>query len=142
MTEKLGIPFPLLSDPDGRGAIWEFGLWDENGSIARPATIAVAPDGLEIGRFEGSDYADRPVEEEILERVRNLGLRPRELRSGVHPHVEPAAGEEAYPRYALPIYFRAVRWSARAIYDRTGLDDARRIAEMGDRYYDAVTEER
>jgi hypothetical protein len=138
LTEKLGIPFPLLSDPDGAAAIWPFGVWDADGSMARPATIALQPGGLEIARFEGTDYADRPVEEELLDRVRELGLRPRELRSGRHPFVEPQPSETAFPRESLPAYFRAVRSAARAIYARTGAEEARLLAELGGRYYDAV----
>ncbi len=50
MAEKLALPFPILSDPDGERAIKPCDVWDESGKMATPAIIVLAPDGQEIYR--------------------------------------------------------------------------------------------
>ncbi len=40
MTEKLLLPFPLLSDEEGK-VIKEYGVWDEKGEISRTALFVV-----------------------------------------------------------------------------------------------------
>ncbi len=135
LTEKLGLPFALLSDPDGTGAIRQFGVWHEAESVSRIAAVALAPDWLEVFHFEGADYADRPVTADILEPVRALGLIPREPREGVHPHVQPEPSGRAMAPWELALYLRGVSSSSRAIYERNGDEDAGRVWRMADRYY-------
>lgn len=66
MIEKLLLPFTLLSDPDGDRAIRAYGLWDEKGRISVPSIIAVGTDGIVRWFYKGSDFADRPPDEELL----------------------------------------------------------------------------
>ena len=40
MVEKLGLPFGLLSDPGGEGAIKPYGVWDEGNPFARTAVVS------------------------------------------------------------------------------------------------------
>jgi hypothetical protein len=140
MTEKLELPFPLLSDPDGEGAIRPYGLWDEAGSISRVGTLLLAPDGREVFRHAGVDYADRATEEEILDAVRTLGLAPREPVSGVHAHAAPEPSDEAETRHELAVYMRGVRSSSKVLYQRTADEDARRVWVMAQRYFAALSE--
>ena len=66
MVDKLLLPFPLLSDPDGQ-VIKAWGVWtDGEGGIARPAIFAVRPDGTVTWSYVGNDYADRPTDEELF----------------------------------------------------------------------------
>ena len=66
MVEKLLLPFPLLSDPDGT-VIKEFGVWtDGEGGIAKPAIFAIHTDGSIAWSYVGADYADRPTDDELF----------------------------------------------------------------------------
>jgi peroxiredoxin len=66
MVEKLLLPFPLLSDPDGQ-VIRSWDVWsDGEGGLARPAVFLVRPDGSLAHSYVGSDYADRPDDEDLF----------------------------------------------------------------------------
>jgi peroxiredoxin len=66
MVEKLILPFPLLSDPEGR-VIKEWGVWnDGEGGIAKPSVFLVRPDMSISYSYVGRDFADRPPDEDIL----------------------------------------------------------------------------
>ena len=70
MVEKLLLPFPLLSDPDGR-VIKEWGVWsDGDGGIAKPSIFAIRSDGSLAWRYIGRDYADRPTDDELSDSIR------------------------------------------------------------------------
>src|SRR5436189_5503800 len=66
MVEKLLLPFHLLSDPEGR-VIKEWSVWtDAGGGIARPAILAIRPDGTMGWRYVGRDLSDRPTDDEVV----------------------------------------------------------------------------
>jgi peroxiredoxin Q/BCP len=70
MVEKLLLPFPLLSDPDGY-VIRKYGVWtDAEGGIARPAIFAVRKDSSIAWQYVGSDFADRPTDDELFSSLR------------------------------------------------------------------------
>ncbi len=70
MVEKLLLPFPLLSDPEGT-VIRQWGVWtDGEGGIAKPSIFAVRQDGSIAWRYVGTDYADRPTDEQLFESLR------------------------------------------------------------------------
>lgn len=115
MVEKVSLPFPLLSDPDRGLMIEPMGVADPNDAraIARPAMILVGTDGSEHWRFVSRDYADRLPNDEVLERVRALGL-PGTGQSA--PEIGPAgAGERAMPFDGLFHYLRGARFAAQAM---------------------------
>jgi peroxiredoxin Q/BCP len=67
MVDKLLLPFPLLSDPEGR-VIKDWGVWtDAGGGIARPSIFAIRMDGSIAWRYVGRDFADRPNDEQLFE---------------------------------------------------------------------------
>jgi peroxiredoxin len=69
MVDKLLLPFPLLSDPDGR-VIKEWDAWnDDDGGIAKPAIFAVRRDGSIGWRYVGRDFADRPTDDELFKEM-------------------------------------------------------------------------
>ncbi len=72
MIEKLGLPFPLLSDPESR-VIREWGVLNEREqSIAVPSLFLVAPDlGIRFS-YIGEDFTDRPTDEELWAGARDL----------------------------------------------------------------------
>ncbi len=70
MVDKLLLPFPLLSDPDGR-VIKAWGVWtDGEGGIARPSIFAVRKDGSIAWEYVGGDYADRPSDNDLFNSLR------------------------------------------------------------------------
>lgn len=73
MVDKLLLPFPLLSDPEGR-VIREYGVWtDADGGIARPSIFAIRRDGAIGWRYVGRDFADRPTDDELFQSLRGGG---------------------------------------------------------------------
>jgi peroxiredoxin len=70
MVDKLLLPFPLLSDPDGR-VIMEYGVRsDDEGGIAKPSIFAVRQDSSIAWTYVGQDYADRPTDDELFNSLR------------------------------------------------------------------------
>ncbi len=66
MVDKLLLPFPLLSDPEGR-VIKEWGVWtDGEGGIAKPSIFAIKSGGSIAWEYVGGDYADRPTDDELF----------------------------------------------------------------------------
>jgi len=70
MVDKLLLPFPLLSDPEGR-VIRDWGVWnDADGGLAKPAIFAIRRDGSVGWSFTASDFADRPTDDELFNSLR------------------------------------------------------------------------
>ena len=69
MVEKLLLPFPLLSDPEGR-VIKEWEVWADSESIARPSIFAVHKDATIGWQYIGTDYGDRPTDDELFSSLR------------------------------------------------------------------------
>ncbi len=66
MVDKLLLPFPLLSDPEGE-VIRRYGVWNEGeGGIAKPSVFMVQPDRSMTFSYVGEDFADRPTDEELF----------------------------------------------------------------------------
>ncbi len=76
MAEKLALPFPILSDPDGTGGIKPLGVWDGEGRMAKPAILVFAPDGREAYRYVGVDFMDRPGDDEVVAAASDLEFDP------------------------------------------------------------------
>ena len=70
MVEKLLLPFPLLSDPEGH-VIKQWEVWtDTDGGIAKPSIFAIRRDGSISWAYVGRDFADRPTDEELFNSIR------------------------------------------------------------------------
>lgn len=72
MIEKLLLPFSLLSDEDGAVAR-SFGVWDEEGQIARPAIFVIDAAGVVRYAYVGQDFADRPGDDEVFAALESAG---------------------------------------------------------------------
>ena len=69
MIDKLLLPFPILSDPEAR-VIREWEVWNpHDGGVAKPSLFLVRPDLTIAYSYVGTDFADRPTDEEIWEAV-------------------------------------------------------------------------
>ena len=114
MVGKLLLPFPLLSDPRG-DLIKRYGLWDEREGVAAPSILVVDRSGEICYLYTGSDFADRPGDDELfaaldgldakIERITGgseLRVTAEEARESVRPDKEPITLEE------LLIYYRGV----------------------------------
>jgi AhpC/TSA family len=140
MIAKLHLPFPLLSDPDGKDLLRTLDAYDpdERGGIGRPGLFLVAPDGHLAIRQVGRDFADRITEDELLEQARSLGLHATDqppLTPG-----RPVPGPNAMPVDAMLPYCRGARFAAKAMgmrHPAARADADRYVAQM-DRYRDAV----
>lgn len=113
MAETLALPFPLLSDPDGTRAIQPYGAWHEGKGIARPAVIVTTPGGDEALHQVGEDFADRPDEDELVERISRLGLPP--VRQTPPPRGHPDPGQNAVDPRSLTPYFRGAKMAVTAL---------------------------
>jgi peroxiredoxin len=69
MVEKLHWPVSLLSDPEGEMARF-YGVWDEQGQIARPALFVLDGEGVVRYAYVGEDFADRPGDGPVFEALR------------------------------------------------------------------------
>ncbi len=82
MVQKLVLPFPLLSDP--QGALSQcFGLWNADERIAVPAIALVDQAGSIVYLYAGQDFADRPGDAAIFEAIDRL------KRGGTYPDEAP-----------------------------------------------------
>jgi hypothetical protein len=140
MIDKLGLPFPLLSDPDRSGAIEPYGLADATDprNVARPAVVIVGTDGEEKFRQPSRDFADRPPDDDILDNLRSLGLPVADQEA-------PALGPTQPGPYAMPLeqmlpYFRGGRFAVVALSRRhpETKHEADRYVEQLDGYVEAV----
>ena len=138
MAAKLALPFPVLSDPDGAGAIRPSGVWDDAGTMALPAILVVAPDGTEAYRYTGADFMDRPDDGDVLGALGALDLAPIQAPTGTVPHLPPAPGPRAVPLADLGVYMRGVRFAMQAMAERArdpwDKREAGRSARMAERY--------
>ncbi len=129
MIEKLGLPFPLLSDPDRSGAIAPYAVADEKDerNIARPATVFIGPDGTELHRVVSRDFADRAFADEIVATARSMGLPPTTQEPPQLGPAEPGPGSMKLEQ--MVPYYRGARFAAVAMGRR--FPEAR---EEADRY--------
>jgi len=76
LVGKLQLPFPMLSDPEGELARL-FGLWDADEGVALPSIVVVDQSAEVRYLYRGTDFADRPTDDEIfsgLQGVENVGI--------------------------------------------------------------------
>jgi peroxiredoxin len=65
MTDKLGLGFPILSDPKAE-AIRAFGVFDEDTEIAWPSIFVVGKDGTVLQRWLADTYSQRVATDDVL----------------------------------------------------------------------------
>jgi peroxiredoxin len=69
MVEKLLLPFQILSDPEAR-VIRAYDVWNPgDGGVAKPALFLVRPDSSVAFEYVGTDFADRPDDDELFAAV-------------------------------------------------------------------------
>lgn len=140
MVEKLNLPYPMLSDPDRSLAIGPYDLMNraDPRNLAIPATIVIDPEGVEVLRLVSRDYADRPLEDEALTVLHELGLDP--VSPLVNNQGTPEPGPRGMPFGDLRTYFRGAKFGAKAMGIRSGAAEAAtEFGELMDHYMEDVT---
>ncbi|MEO0492074.1 MAG: hypothetical protein AAF081_01510 [Actinomycetota bacterium] len=77
MAQRWGFTHTrFVSDPGGESILQPLGLFDpeERGGIALPGMVISSPDGEEIYRYQGRDFADRTNDDDLFERLDGLDL--------------------------------------------------------------------
>lgn len=133
MAERWGSTHTrFVADPGGDEYLRPLDLFDpeDRGGIALPGMLLIDPEGREVYRYQGRDFADRTHDEDLWDALDALQLPSVQPDPWV-PEVEPASAPTgAFPRDHLAPYFRGNMFGAIAIQGRVGDDDhARRIAK-------------
>lgn len=121
----------MVSDPGGETYLKPLGLFDPNerGGIALPGMVIVDPDGNEIYRYQGRDFADRTNDDDLFEALDALQLDPIEPE----PWVPEASVPDDLKGYFGPdffgVYFRGNMFAAAAIGGRLENPEAKAIAD-------------
>lgn len=71
LAERLGVTFPLLSDPEAR-VIAAYGVQMEGQVLAVPATFVVRPDRTIAWQYVGDTVPDRPPVDVVREEIERL----------------------------------------------------------------------
>lgn len=119
-----------VGDPDRSRIIEPLDLADpdDDRAIARPAMLVIDPDGNEVYRYVGRDFADRTTDDEVYAALESLGLDPIEAPvGGPIGDVPDDLGRFFAPASLVP-YFKGNRFAAVAIGGRTDDEAFRAIA--------------
>ena len=128
-----------VSDPGGERILRPLDLFDpdERDGIALPAMVVFDPDGEEVFRYSGRDFADRTHDEDVFEALEGLGLDRIDPPEGGPDGGDPEQRGAFAPAWLVP-YFKGNRFGALAIRSRAEGDEARRLADEHRRMCDAV----
>ena len=124
MAERWGFTHTtFMSDPGGEHILRPLGLFDadERGGVALPGMVIVDPDGNEVYRYQGRDFADRTNDDDIWATLDAMALTAIDPPPWT-PTVEVPDDLRGYFRPAdFGAYFRGNMFGAIAIGGR--LDD-------------------
>ncbi len=132
MAERWGFTHTtFVSDPGGERYLQPLELFDpeERAGIALPGMVIVDPDGHEVYRYQGRDFADRTNDDDIWATLDTLALAP------VDPPPWSSAVEvpDDLRGYFRPTdfaaYFRGNMFGAVAIGRRVHDDESRALAK-------------
>lgn len=71
LSEKLKLPFPILSDVDHK-VIDAYDLYNQEGKISKPATYVIDSKGIVRWVFFDENYKIRPLDDVIIEQLTKL----------------------------------------------------------------------
>ncbi len=131
MFDRWPTPHVLyVSDPGGEQYLQPLGLFDpeERGGIALPGMLVIDPDGSEVYRYQGRDFADRTTDDEVFAALEELGLSAIEAPAGGPLGEVQDDLEGFFAPSRLSAYFAGNRFAAIAIGGRLADKEARAIA--------------
>lgn len=119
-----------VSDPDRNMLLTPLDLVDPNDEreIALPAMIVIDPDGNEVYRYVGRDFADRTTDEEVYAALEALELGPIDPPPGGPVADVPDDLKRYFAPSMLVPYFRGNRFAAAAIGGRSDDEKFKAIA--------------
>ena len=132
MAQRWGLSHTrMVSDPGGETYLKPLGLFDpdQRGGIALPGMVIVAPDGEEVYRYRGRDFADRTNDDDLWMAVDALQLSPIDPPPWVPEREAPAELRGYFRPQDFPLYFRGNMYGAIAIAGRLDTLDAKAIAD-------------
>ena len=154
MVDKLLLPFPLLSDPEGV-VMQQYDVRDPKAGIAIPAIVVVDVTGTIRYLYKGRDFADRRGDKPMFEALDAAshaeGGPPGETESRVTAAEaeRPESERNAVSLEVLSPYYRGVYFATVAINGRLaalgsgyrdGVHDVGRFQEMTQGYSKALQE--
>src|SRR5215203_2025588 len=127
MVGKLLLPFPLLSDPEGKLARL-CGLWNAEEGVAVPSIVVIDQSGEIRYLYSGTDVADRPRDDEIFAVLDELDSRIERLTGGPEFQVGAAQARESSVRPdrrpmeldQITSYYRGVYFTTEVLKGRFG----------------------
>lgn len=128
MVEKLALPFPLLSDPEGELAK-RCGVWNEDEGVAEPAIVVLDPSGrVRYAYTGGKDFSDRPTEDEVISALdeareaSGLAAEEPEIRVTAEEAAEATVRPERppMPLESLKTYYTGAYFTSIALKKRVG----------------------
>jgi len=131
MFERWPTPHVLyVDDPDRSKVIEPLGLTDpdDDRQIALPAMLVVDPDGNEVYRYVGRDFADRTTDDEVYAALEALDLDPIDPPLGGPVDSVPGDLRRFFAPRSLRPYFMGNRSAAIAIGGRAGDSELTAIA--------------
>ncbi len=154
MVEKLLLPFPLLSDPDG-SIMQRYDVWDAEAKIAIPAIFVIDSSDTVRYVYRGHDFADRPGDQAVFDAL-DAASQPQGTAPG-ETQIQVTAADAQRPEkerkavtldFLLP-YYRGAYFASVALKGRIagmgsgcreGVRDIGRYQEMVQRYSKALQE--
>lgn len=131
-----------VSDPDRSSIIEPLGLSDpdDERELARPAMIVLDPDGNEVYRYVGRDFADRTTDAEVYAALEGLELDAIDPPEGGPVGEVPDDLRRFFAPATLVAYFKGNRFAAAAIGGRTDDKEFRTIAREHRKMAEATLE--
>ncbi len=131
MAQRWGLTHTMMiSDPGGERFLKDLDLYDpeERGGIALPGMVIIDPDGTEVYRYQGRDFADRTNDDDIYSVLADRDLAPVIPEPWV-ADVEVSEELRGFFRPAdFGAYFRGNKFGAIAIGGRLADKESRAIA--------------
>lgn len=138
LVEKLSLPFPLLSDPQG-ALIKRYGLWNEKDRVSVPAIVVVDRTGRIVWLYAGHDFSDRPGDDNLFSALDETGAEGETPvgKEQVHVSAERAGDSVRADKAVLSIdqlstYYRGAYFATVALKER--------LARLGASSRDALRE--
>ena len=115
-----------VADPGGERFLGPLGLIDPNDKrgIALPAMLVIAPDGSEVYRYQGRDFADRTTDDDVYAALDSLGLPAIEAPEGGPVADVPEDLRRFFAAKTFGPYFMGNKFGALAIESRLGDTEA------------------
>lgn len=131
-----------VADPGGERFLGPLGLIDPNDErgIALPAMLVIAPDGSEVYRYQGRDFADRTTDDDVYAALEALGLVAIDAPSGGPVSDVPDDLRRFFPAKNFGPYFMGNKFGALAIESRLGDSEASAMAKEHRQMADATLE--